>query len=241
MKRLTIAILLLLLAGPCLAEEPITLARMSTAIVGGGVTAAAAPEKTVIADDFGSNTISNYTAGSGTWNVTGGLLLGPTLGTDTLSTLRYTAASCTTVSQYVAIKNTDVSKNLHGVVFRATGATGYRYAVRGHSNGNTYWQIYDAESWVSNPANCALAWADNDVMAVTVTGTGTDTVISLWKNPTSETPTNSTTWGTNAANCTFTANPSNAADTGLVVGIFAIGVENNTQAAFDNFRAGDIP
>jgi hypothetical protein len=42
MKKLTIAILLLLLASPCLAEEPITLARMSTAIVGGGMTAAAA-------------------------------------------------------------------------------------------------------------------------------------------------------------------------------------------------------
>jgi hypothetical protein len=38
MKKLTITILLLLLASPCMAEEPITLARMSTVLAGGGVT-----------------------------------------------------------------------------------------------------------------------------------------------------------------------------------------------------------
>jgi hypothetical protein len=64
MKKLTIAILILLLASPCLAEEPITLARMSTAIVGGGTSIVACN------DSLGHDTQEASTLGTGDFPIT---------------------------------------------------------------------------------------------------------------------------------------------------------------------------
>jgi len=78
-----------------------------------------------------------------------------------------------------------------------------------------------------------------DCFAVTIEGTGTATVLRFWKNPTANSPTAADMWDASGPVFSITTDPSNAVDSGNLVGIGATqGTVNFIQ--YEDFWAGSI-
>jgi hypothetical protein len=84
----------------------------------------------------------------------------------------------------------------------------------------------------SSPAG-SFALADGVALGVAVTGTGTNTVLRVWKNPVG---TDVSGWGSPA--WISGANPAQAADTGTAVGVFTDRLGDFGE--LDDFAAGAI-
>jgi hypothetical protein len=166
MKKLTIAILLLLLASPCLAQEgfgvdnfgkhtPLNLARMNVGIAGGGVTAAgggacACPDTdccfgNLDISSVGYNALANYTLGtSDTYNP----LICPGTGSKTATKIEAYAkkGSGTAGNIRLAIYNTDNTLVCQGTDEVSVTSTSPSWI--GHSGlscnltGGTHYRIY---------------------------------------------------------------------------------------------------
>lgn len=85
-------------------------------------------------------------------------------------------------------------------------------------------------------------FVDGDIIGVTITGKGDNTIVRVWLNPTNPTPAAVDGWDTaeDTAITTWTDNPVVAADDGTKVGFRVIQNAANDNS-FDDFYAGDPP
>lgn len=144
------------------------------------------------------------------------------------------------VDQYCSVEYRAFSNDgWFGCAFRFN-ATGDFYAVWGMNEGGTghaflQWsRVEDTGAPAqTNIQNCELttggAFSAGNVFGAEIEGTGTDTVVRVWKNP------GARPWG--AATCTFTNNPTSTVDTSKGVGIFTryVGADE-----LDNWTGGDL-
>ena len=157
---------------------------------------------------------------------------------DNLAAMSYGTNSAG-VNQYVHFPCSDVAKGC-GAVLRSTGtgSDGF-YAVYWYSGpGPWYWERWTNSGYDTDcdtTASCAPS--NGEDVGVTIQGTGNDTVVKIWNNPTNNYAYDVNNWdsASDAADCTFTGNPVSAEDTGLQVGLGQFG-----DATYGNWTGGSF-
>ena len=192
---------------------------------------------TGISDDF-SGDLSKWTVENGTWDISSGTLRE---GNDSgYFFIRYTASATATVTQWAKVKFTDWVANYMGIVVRSTSdGSGYRYVI-GKEGTSVYWSVWNGLSSIGDVGSSAISLTDGDILGVTVQGTGNNTIVNVWKNPTAASPIDANSWdGANDYDGQITANPAQFADIGTYVGIWnSCSVGNYNK--FDDFSAGSF-
>ena len=129
-----------------------------------------------------------------------------------------------------------------GFIFRASGDNGPAYMVAFDVGDDVYWYRYsdigesDGEEEI---ATQGMTVASNDVMGVTIEGTGNSTVVRIWRNP-SGLPNSATDWnGDTSPTLTLTADPATPVNSGLNIGVTGI-ISNNNGAGMDDWFGGSL-
>lgn len=187
-------------------------------------------------DNFNTDTSANYVAWVGGFTIAGGKI--GNNGSAMAQTYN-NAYSTNTINQYARIQNVGASGSDTGVLFRTTGSGGY-YTVRLFSDNKVYWVRFNNGVFqqVVQITAFGSGMAANDNLAVTIAGTGNDTVVRVWKNPANNTPYSCSAWDnpSHSPTVTLTNNPSVAIDTGFKAGLAR---NSSGNAFFDNFYWGD--
>jgi hypothetical protein len=194
-------------------------------------------------DAFGG-TLANWTSEAGSQSIVGGQLSMDTGGFGE-NWLIYTGTACDGLSQYLkatVVVGMDGGNNFPQFIFRFTNDASPFYSVDVHNDAgddnDITWAVYPSVGGSSTEIQNAEATITNgDTVGVTVDGTGTDTVVNVWINPTGDAPTSASLWGGAGPLVSFTNNPATAADTGTLLGL---GAFHNDAVTFDNFFGGDI-
>jgi hypothetical protein len=227
---------------------------MNVAVIGAGA-AAAGPACPLVSDAFTYSNGSLDTVSSGVWDatndtdrftVTSGQVVG-NVGSWASEATRNTA-SLGSVNQYVKVTVVATGPTAYpGVAFRLTNSTSAYYSFKISTGGDPSWSSCIASGGAST---CTVIVAagyilieNGDTIALTVEGTGDNTVVRAWKNQTADCPISSSEWdsGDNTPDVTYTTNPgANAVDTGNYAGLAYIQETANT-AIMDNFKAGALP
>lgn len=209
--------------------------RRGRAAAGGGSGAA-------FSDDF-SGTLANWTEDAGDIVISGGRLSVNTGGYSKISA-RYTGTSTNTVNQYVKLSfPAFVDTNFPFVILRGSASGNPYYAVEFARSNAAQWYRY-ANAADSSPvavsASTSLTVSAGDTFGLTITGTGTATVIRIWRNPTGL-PSAADNWnGDTTPEITWTDDPASAVNTGNQVGFGGFfGAAGQVQV--DDFFGGDIP
>lgn len=249
MARRFKAIILLCVMVVSHAQVVIPGAIMRTIATGGGGPAAFSYDFTGSNNDPWNTTI--FTEVDGNVNIqgnTGNFVEG---GFD--SVLAVTTDSCTTVSQYHKfILSTVPALSFLHAAFRYTDASSPFYTVEiDVNNGNASWYRYaslsDWQSGTSTTIGTAVlsggALSVSDLIAITLDGTGTSTVIRIWVDPdgAANTPTSPSNWGGDTTpTASITDDPASPVNTGLKLGL---GIAQNTANSqrIDNWFGGDTP
>lgn len=149
----------------------------------------------------------------------------------------------TTVNQYIKVESV-ADLTYIGPMFRYTNSGSSYYTVCGTGGTNFGWFSYtgDGTGETQQGADTSLSgFSGPAFIGITVVGTGTDTVVRVWLNPTGDAPdSGGATWGSAAAGITWTSDPSNAVNTGSYIG-FAGSQGTPSSIIVDNFFGGDIP
>ena len=221
MKKLFLSLLVLLATIPLYAGNVVTM--FKTAAPPAGPTQ-------VGYDDFAGD-LTKWTQFVGTWTATSGQLQSASTG---FIIIGYDDADCSTANGYAKLSLVDF-RNETSIYFRAGGDPVRYYYIKFSAVG-TEWFDSDDDSIETS----ATTWANTDVAGITWTGTGDNTVIRIWKNPTGNTPDSATSWGSDTTpDISFTANPgANAVDSGGGTGISAT-VDSGTLI-LDNYYFGDL-
>ena len=147
------------------------------------------------------------------------------------------------IVQYVKAQLVTGTTDYRGLVFRSTGtgSDGFYEIYANRAAGTIRIARCDNTGYIEDIEDTApsLAFAVNDVMAVTIEGVGLNTIFRVWKNPTNNIPVSVTGWDspTDAPDVALSITSTGAYyDTGTYVGIG--GTDTNT--AFDNFYGGSI-
>lgn len=218
-------------------------ARMTSVVAGGGVAAASSGQN--FSDDF-SGTLGNWTVSTGTAAISSGVLSLSTAGWDPI-VLTYNT-STNTVSQYMKFSLPSASETYPIAVFRYVNSSSGFYAIEFSTpfSCEVEWRYFEDDSDIGSGdvigASVDMGTCSNgDTFGITVTGTGTDTIVRMWHNPTGSSPSAADTWGgDNTPNASWTDNPATACDTGTKVGFAGIQATAG-DITFDNFYGGDIP
>jgi hypothetical protein len=164
-----------------------------------------------------------------------------TLSAGATSSVGIHATALSTATQYVKFKVVGGTVN-HAIYIRCDATDGDpTYTIWATASG-TEWN--DTDSLVQSTA--ALTWAAGDVFAVLIKGTGTSTVVSIWKSPTNDVPLSGGTHCTDTAkpcwdsagdapDLQFDNNPSPASDSDVGHGILMY----NASSTLDDYFAGD--
>jgi len=128
------------------------------------------------------------------------------------------------------------------IILRYTDSSSEMYRLQ-VSGANTYWSrcaTLTGSCGSDIETSTAVTWSATDEVAVTIEGTGDDTVIRVWENPTNDTPAQVDGWdnGSDTADITFTTNPSDPVDTGSYVGLARN--DGDASGGWDDFFAGDF-
>ncbi len=156
----------------------------------------------------------------------------------------YSATTCSTANQYARIKFDIIGTgNYTGAIFRYTNSSSPHYWVYFALTEQTVTWAYMTDVASGNTdisAGTSITIAANDVFGITVNGTGTSTVVRIWRNPTALAPDDGgATWDSNAPTVTFTNDPPSPVNTGSAIGLMAY--DFGTRASILEIYAGDVP
>ena len=163
--------------------------------------------------------------------------------------LAHHKTSVGSATQYVKIKLTTFAESENydlGVILRSQTASGYRYTVTVSGTSRIWWARYNWNNAVDDIDDEFSSFVAGDTMGVTIQGTGTSTVVKVWRNPTSDSLYNKDNWDSanDPADYTLTDGlgilATNPADTGTYVGV-DIKRGTGASAVLDNFYAGAAP
>lgn len=157
---------------------------------------------------------------------------------------RWTETTSTSSQYHKLTFPTFVSENYPELLLRMNGSDNPHYAISFSVTENTVaWGRYTSSVDTASDeiASASLTVDAGDTFGVTVTGTGNDTVVRVWRNPTGLALAADSWNGDTTPDVTFTTDPgANAVDTGNQVG-FGGYVGLADQVKVDDFAAGDIP
>ena len=208
------------------------------------------PTLSAFSDDFNRTSSAslgaNWTEAAGDGSIVSNTLLQVNTGSYAENVYAYTGTACATVNQYVKVTFQFLTgADYPAIILRYTDASSPMYAI-------FFFNSEDRVIW-TRKANAAdgsfttiqtvdpFTVASGDVYGVTIDGTGTSTVVRIWRTPPSNTPTSSSNWGGDTTpDATFTTDPASPVDTGNYVGL---GGETGSagNVVFDNFFGGDCP
>ena len=158
----------------------------------------------------------------------------------------YSGIACSTVSQYICATVLGASTSASKLfIFRHT-PTGTAYVINFEMWNEVMW--YKAPTlggtWTQIGVTLALTVDHVDKFGITVDGTGANTDIRIWRNPTANTPISATEWDsgdtTPDASWTTTDPGANAVDTGGYLGLGGYKDGANINQ-LEGFYGGDIP
>lgn len=128
-----------------------------------------------------------------------------------------------------------------GFIFRYSNSTSNHYAL-------FFWVTDDQVTFTTATSASDGGTVDStqsitvntgDKFGITWTGTGTNVVIRIWRNPIGTAPDSVSSWGSASPSLTITDDPSHVSDTGLRVG-FA-GEQSSSEAiSYSAFYTGDL-
>lgn len=179
-------------------------------------------------DDFnrapGTNLGANWTEDSGDASIYSDTVLRVESTSYTQVTATYTGQACDGVDQYVLVEFSGVPTGYPFVYFRRTDAGSPLYGVQLEGNGNAEWYKLNSTAGGSTQIGTTKDLGAPDVsmrVGLTLIGTGSNTVLRAWLEPTGNAPdSGGETWGSAAPTQSWTDDPgANAVDTGNYVGI----------------------
>jgi hypothetical protein len=156
----------------------------------------------------------------------------------------YSGTPTNTVKQYLRVQFVDDGGEYPGVILRYQNSSSVFYSLSHDSN--DLWEWY---SCPNTTGSCTLigtvdtgTFSDGQHFGLTIDGTGTSTVIRIWKSPTANTPVSATEWdsGDTTPDGSLAQDPASAADVGTYVGLTSAAGNANT-VRMDNFFGGDAP
>jgi hypothetical protein len=193
---------------------------------------------TTLSDDFSTDNASRWTEIVGTalvWNASGYYEI--TSATDGVAVYN---TGTGTATHWGKVRLT-AATGFGGLVLRSTGtASDLYYYVASQGGGNVWLIVGNASGWMEDMVSASMTIAQNDYIAATVTGTGTSTVVRVWKNPANATPAAVDGWDSAGDTADATLSLSgyvgdNFANAGQQAGVGFWAV-----SAYDNWSAGDF-
>ncbi len=159
----------------------------------------------------------------------------------------FSGSATASTDQYVkAAVYSTVAGGYPEMVFRYTNSLSSYYAIEFNVDGDTaLWRRYATASGVPDniSASTAMTITSGDVFGITVSGTGTNTVVRVWRNPTGNSPNSATDWGGDSSpDLTFIDDPATPVNSGTYAGVggyMDYGAANGS-ISFDNFFTGDV-
>ena len=157
--------------------------------------------------------------------------------------MRFVGGQTETVDQYGKLQVVSLQTHTWGFIFRADGVGGEHYEVHLPVGSLSWrWERY-APGFVERVGTCTGdgAIAAGDWIGATIEGTGTATVVKVWRwstDPDAGGPANILSWG--PPDCIMTQDPGVSVDTGKVLGIRAYTGGSTASASADNWSGGDV-
>ena len=150
----------------------------------------------------------------------------------------YTTGTGSVVHYVKAKIASDISTSYWGLILRSTG-TGSDGAYEVYVSNGTSVVVgrIGANGWIEDiSGGMSVSFAENDVLAVTITGIGASTTVRIWKNPSNNFPVSATGWDTAIDTCDASTTLTTATyyDTGTKVGIGSTAV----SVSYDDFYGG---
>jgi len=124
-----------------------------------------------------------------------------------------------------------------GCIFRSTGTASDGFYIGVVLNGgDVYFSRGSSTGWLADMGGAsALTIAEGDTVAMTLTGTGAETTLRVWKNTTANIPDSVSSWDSRAADITKTASGGVYYDTGNYIGV---GIDASYN--IDNWYGGSL-
>ena len=216
-------------------------ARMAAGGGGGGGNA--------FSDAFASD-LANWTVDAGAgWSIVSGRLRYAPGTAYTLNLIRYSSTTTGSATQYAKVTMpfyTQAANSL-GVMLRCQASSGYRYLVYAY-NGTLVWSriTWDLSSETEIDSE-TMSFTTGNSLGVTIQGTGVNTVVKVWLNPTANTPVNADNWdsASDPADYTLTDGGSllttNNANSGQYAGLVSyIDSSSGGYNEYDDFYGGGL-
>jgi hypothetical protein len=239
MKVLCGTLIILLAAAAIVVSAGTTVVIMRTPAAG-GVTCTSAGSSDFSADpqtDGSWNTDLEEDATGFSWDATNNRENGSSAGSGTQNALTYTASAASSSDMWIKVKIVTLAVGIFGATIRRSTSGGARYVFY-VAAGAAQWAYWDgggsnAPSVIEALNSCGT-FTSGDTIGIQITGTGNDTVVKCWENPSGNDPDD---WG--AAGHTATSDPSTAVDSGTYGGLFqATSNATRRTGAWDDFSVG---
>jgi hypothetical protein len=203
---------------------------------------------TAISDDFnrGDNESlgANWTEEAGDWEIVSNAAKHMLSSNFQPCFARYSGQALSATAQYLKVTITAEVNTYPTMALRMSAGANPFYGVQFLvTEDQVEWAYYPSPSGSSTEINTqALTVTSGDTFGITVEGTGADTVVRVWRNPTGL-PSSPSNWnGDTTPDVTFTTDPgANAVDSGAYVGIGGFrGQDTGPFIIIDDFFAGDF-
>lgn len=145
--------------------------------------------------------------------------------------------------QYVKVTPAvnDAANCFAGVLLRYTNSSSAHYGIYFSQAAVEWYSATNATTGLFNELVQATGTWAGETVGVTVKGTGDNTVIRIWFDPTADVPeANGETWDSTVPDISFTTNPVGAVNTGNIVGLGGGGADSGDIITYNNFFAGTI-
>jgi hypothetical protein len=200
------------------------------------------PAAAQLSDNFNRASLGpDWTVVDGTWDISSNQLR--VQDAFSMRFIQYTAAGSATATQYCGFRIQGVTSHYYRLRFRENSSTGNHYQLElALNDSQIHWYIRGTVNATIYGGQATSGWSVGDEAALTVTGTGIDTIVYVWRNPPSTIPTSASTWdgsSTPLHTLTVATPPSSYADDGTGFGLGARHVATGT-ALFDDWRAGSV-
>lgn len=133
------------------------------------------------------------------------------------------STSLSGVDQYAKVTSGTADFQYPFIVLRYTNSSSghYIFYIDG-PNGTLDWSykpsVSGSSSLISASGSLGGQILSSNSVGITLEGTGTNTTVRIWRNPSGDAPTSTSLWGGSSPAVTLTTDPATAVDTGSYIG-----------------------